>query len=115
MAAPQPCATVAVLPRWGGYRYMNLVSDPRVHVIARFERDTFSFLPPYFAGLQQSGAGRAKWPVVVLLIANERGLQEFTEQGLEGIRPQAVPGALIASDVLSDGTTTDDSARAQSS
>jgi hypothetical protein len=42
----EPICFVVVYPEWLKATYMNLLSHHNVHVVARFQRSTFAFLPP---------------------------------------------------------------------
>ena len=68
-----PFCAVLILPRFKMASYMNLFSHPCVTLIAKFERSTFSFMPPtHWEGVDPvSGPqGTAKWPVLFVEVSN---------------------------------------------
>ena len=71
-----PTCTIAVIPRWKKAKYMNLLKHQNVRVISRFARDTFTFIPPdSWSGARK--AGKAKWQVMILEIANTPGRTRY--------------------------------------
>ena len=56
--------------------YMDLLSHRNVHLVAKTERDTFSFMAPTHwevGDVDPQGKNTAKWQVMFVEVANERG------------------------------------------
>jgi len=96
-----PALTVGVYPRWDDKRYMGLLGHPNVHILAKYARNSFSFLPPDHFKAQRRGRGTAKWPVLVFVVANEAGLRQYWRGTEEGIRHVSVE---IGANLLSVAT-----------
>ena len=76
----EPVCFLAVYPEWRKATYMNLLSHDNVQVVARFQRNTFAFLPPdHWAASGDKGpkAGTARWQVMVIEISNRQGREKY--------------------------------------
>ena len=86
-AGTAPVLTTLVYPRWEDYRYMALLPAPCVHVLCKMEN--FRFNPPDHYADASRKAGEANWPVMILVVANERGLREFATPDLQVLQGAA--------------------------
>ena len=71
-----PFSAVLVIPRFLMASYMDLLSHHNVHLVAKAERDTFSFMAPTHwevGDRDPEGRNTAKWQVMVVEVANPEG------------------------------------------
>jgi hypothetical protein len=78
----EPFSAVLVYPRWRNAPYMNLLRHENVRLIAKFSRDSFAFMEPthWETGPGDPSVGTAKRQVMVIGVANPRGLAAFQTQ-----------------------------------
>ena len=72
---PHPFCAILIYPRWKLGNYMNLMSHHNVKLIAKFQRDTFSFLAPDHwrtTDPDPQAKNAAKWQVMLLEVSNDR-------------------------------------------
>ena len=74
--------------------YMDLLRHANVRLIAKFARNTFSFLEPTHWEAETHGTqanGTAKWQVMIIGVANLKGLLKYRKAGADaGIVQAAV-------------------------
>ena len=75
-----PSLTIMVLPHWSSYAYEKFLHHPAVHTLATIPANQLGFVPPthhMHADAPPARFPAAKWPVLILLVANPKGLDAF--------------------------------------
>ena len=87
-----PFSAILVIPRFLMAAYMDLMSHHNVHLVAKAERDTFSFMAPTHwevGDRDPEGKNTAKWQVMVVEVANLEGRELLkTPEAEEDIRAE---------------------------
>lgn len=80
-----PFCAVLVYPRFKMATYMELLAHRNVGLIAEFDRHSFAFKTPdhWQSSGEGTGAGTAKWPVMVIEVSNEAGRARFKSVNAE--------------------------------
>ena len=88
-----PFCAVLVYPRFKMATYMELLAHRNVGLIAEFDRHSFAFKTPdhWQSSGEGTGAGTAKWPVMVIEVSNEAGRARFKSVNAEA----AIIGAAV--------------------
>jgi hypothetical protein len=95
-----PFSAVLICPRWKDALYMNLLQHRNVRLIAKFKRNTFSFMVPthWEQGVGKATAGTAKWQVMCIQVSNQHGRDAFHKDGADEavIKAVVAHGAVLA-------------------
>jgi ribonuclease HI len=70
---PEPFCAILVYPRWKLNKYMNLLTHHHVRLLAKFNRNTFSFSSPTnweTDPARPSANNSAKWQVMIIEVSN---------------------------------------------
>ena len=81
-----PFCAILVIPRYLMATYMDLLSHRNVHLVAKAERDTFSFMAPTHwevGDVDPQGKNTAKWQVMFVEVANPEGRALYKSQHAE--------------------------------
>jgi len=95
-----PFSAVLVYLRWKDALYMSLLQHRNVRLIAKFKRNTFSFMTPthWEQGVGKATAGTAKWQVMFIHVSNQQGRDAFMKPGADEavIQAAVAHGAVLA-------------------